>query len=405
MPNQVASPCPAVVAAVREPSANAPSGSTPSDGNFAKVLQGQTVKNSAADSAAVQTPAAANSNADPATNASAAALPADVVAALLALLPPHAKPAIGDATLVGEAANTTKLSSDQTSASKGQVSAVDTAWLAPGQTVLVVAPATVKNALPTQGGEKSPATSAAISQWPGASPANLAAADLKLAANALAGDAKSNSPLTDKSGKTTTTDNFQAALAMASGRDAANTTAATTTAQAAAVLASNNAATIAAHAVGTPTNPHTQPVLTVATPFGSASWNADIGDKLTWMINRQEQRAELVLNPPQLGRIEVSLSLNGDQANAVFVSSNPAVRDALENAMPQLRELMAGAGINLGQTQVGAESAGQSAQQRESGDNSWRSADGDGLQNPQPIAGSVSSHWPGQGRGMVDVFA
>lgn len=32
-----------------------------------------------------------------------------------------------------------------------------------------------------------------------------------------------------------------------------------------------------------------------------------IGDKLVWMVGRQEQRAELVLNPPQLGRVEISL--------------------------------------------------------------------------------------------------
>ena len=97
--------------------------------------------------------------------------------------------------------------------------------------------------------------------------------------------------------------------------------------------------------------------------------------------------------------------MNGDQANAQFVSANPAVRDALEAAMPRLREMLADAGVNLGQTQVGSESANnaanQSANRQENRDNQSR-ASGD-------VAGlgqiSAAAPWLRQGNGMVDVFA
>jgi len=117
-----------------------------------------------------------------------------------------------------------------------------------------------------------------------------------------------------------------------------------------------------------------------------------------------------VETPPQLGRIEVSLSMNGDQATAVFVSANPSVREALENAVPRLREIMQDAGISLGQTQVGAESSQQSANKRENGDNPahGRGNTGDAgiaLTNGLIGGGSSPAHWVRYGNGLVDTFA
>lgn len=144
----------------------------------------------------------------------------------------------------------------------------------------------------------------------------------------------------------------------------------------------------------------------VATPMGAPGWGGEIGDKVVWMVGRQETRADLVLNPPQLGRIEVSLSMNGDQANATFISANASVREALENAMPRLREVLQNAGIALGQSQVGAESFQQSAEQRQTGDNQGRghgrAADASqGLAlGHDAAAGQVK-----RGNGLVDTFA
>ena len=147
----------------------------------------------------------------------------------------------------------------------------------------------------------------------------------------------------------------------------------------------------------------------VASPVGTRGWNNEIGEKLTWMVNRQESRCELVLNPPQLGRIEVSISMNGDQANATFVSANSAVREALENAVPRLREILQDAGIALGQTQVGAESFQQAAGNTENGDNSSRSKSAE--QADDTVLGSLlgGNNGPAQllrrGNGLVDLFA
>ncbi|OIQ93322.1 flagellar hook-length control protein [mine drainage metagenome] len=149
--------------------------------------------------------------------------------------------------------------------------------------------------------------------------------------------------------------------------------------------------------------------LTIQAPFGSSGWESNVGDKLVWMTGHQEQRAELVLNPPHLGRVEVSLSLHGDQASAQFVSHNPLVRDALEAAIPRLREMLADAGVSLGQAQVGSGAAGnaggQSPNHQGNGDNSSRSQAvlGQGGSALRQI--NASSPWLKQGNSLVDVFA
>lgn len=147
--------------------------------------------------------------------------------------------------------------------------------------------------------------------------------------------------------------------------------------------------------------------LQVAHPIGASGWSEEVGNHVTWMSNRMESRAELVLTPPQMGRVEVSLSVSGDQASASFVSANPAVREALEAAMPRLREILADAGIQLGQAQVGAENPRQTAQQEKNGDNFLSSHGNESdAANQSGNLGTAQTTVPLKpGRGLVDVFA
>ena len=143
----------------------------------------------------------------------------------------------------------------------------------------------------------------------------------------------------------------------------------------------------------------------VDTPVGSHSWAADVGNQLVWMAGNQSSRAELVLTPPQMGKVEISLTISGDHATASFVSANPEVRAALEEAMPRLREVLADAGVTLGQTQVGSESPKQWANEGQSGDNSFTRSTA--AISGTALGGSAggSAVWAVGGRGLVDVFA
>lgn len=151
------------------------------------------------------------------------------------------------------------------------------------------------------------------------------------------------------------------------------------------------------------------PTPQVATPVGQAGWANEVGEKLTWMVGNLNSKADFVLTPPQMGRIEVSLTVSGDQASATFIAANPAVREALENAVPRLREMLNDAGINLGQAHVGAEAFRQQAQQGEGGDNRNRGdqaqADGGDAGIGAMAASSGGSRWLRAGNGLVDTFA
>lgn len=147
----------------------------------------------------------------------------------------------------------------------------------------------------------------------------------------------------------------------------------------------------------------------VATPVRDPAWSAEFGQKIVWMATQDKQSAQLTLNPPQMGPIEISLSVRNDQATAVFVSGNAEVREAIEAAMPRLREMLAGVGVELGQTNVSAESFRQAQENaggrqgtggRGSGDGD--TADGLALQQP---GGSASSGAIRSGNGLVDTFA
>ena len=103
-----------------------------------------------------------------------------------------------------------------------------------------------------------------------------------------------------------------------------------------------------------------QAALAVEPKVGVPGWDGALGQRVVWMATRQQQVAEMHLNPPNLGPLEVRLTISNDQASAQFVSHHPAVREAIEAALPRLREMLADSGITLGNVQVGSESFAQS---------------------------------------------
>ncbi|MFA6970882.1 MAG: flagellar hook-length control protein FliK [Gallionella sp.] len=91
---------------------------------------------------------------------------------------------------------------------------------------------------------------------------------------------------------------------------------------------------------------------TIAAPLGSSAWPDEFSQKISWVSTQQNQVAELHLNPPDLGPMSVVLSVSDNQATALFTSPHSAVREAIENAMPKLRESLAENGIMLGNATV-----------------------------------------------------
>jgi flagellar hook-length control protein FliK len=147
------------------------------------------------------------------------------------------------------------------------------------------------------------------------------------------------------------------------------------------------------------------PQFSVPTPVGNSAWAEDVGNRIVWMAGKDLGKAELILTPPHLGRVEISLSLNGDQASASFVAATPAAREALEQALPKLRDLMSQAGIDLSQANVSANNSGQQGaqEQRWSGRRAGGSGQAGGSDSGDVAA--VPASRIRSGNGLVDTFA
>lgn len=135
-------------------------------------------------------------------------------------------------------------------------------------------------------------------------------------------------------------------------------------------------------------------------------WSQQLSDRVLWLARGDVQNAQINITPAHLGPIQISLSLNGEQMTAHFVSANQEVRQALEDALPRLREMLAGAGINLGQANVGSQQQQAQAEQfTAKGENSRQSSDGAILPADQHGMDTTPPHPIQRGQGLVDLFA
>ncbi|OLF72804.1 LafE [Pseudoalteromonas haloplanktis] len=63
-----------------------------------------------------------------------------------------------------------------------------------------------------------------------------------------------------------------------------------------------------------------------------------LGDKVKLQIGQQLQRAQIRLDPPNLGSIEISINIEGDKTSVSLTTSNAQVRDAIAQTLEQLRQ-------------------------------------------------------------------
>ncbi len=133
----------------------------------------------------------------------------------------------------------------------------------------------------------------------------------------------------------------------------------------------------------------TKPLMqaSINTPFSQqAGWGEEVGSRVKWMVNSQVQSAELKMNPAHLGPVEVKISVQNDQTTIHFTAQNGAVREALDSAMPRLREMLGDNGVNLADVDVSDQSFAQqqqaSEEEREAMDGHGNLGDGrdDGLE-------------------------
>jgi flagellar hook-length control protein FliK len=143
-------------------------------------------------------------------------------------------------------------------------------------------------------------------------------------------------------------------------------------------------------------------------PMQQGGWSEAVVDRVMVMSSQNLKSAEIQLDPAELGRLEVRISVNQDQSQVTFASPHAAVREALDAQMHRLRELFAQQGMNLLDVNVSDQSLSRGWQGQE-GDGKGRSGSSDDLAGGDeelrlgnvelPTATAVSA------RGLVDYYA
>lgn len=110
---------------------------------------------------------------------------------------------------------------------------------------------------------------------------------------------------------------------------------------------------------------HGTPVVSaqISVPLHQAGWDQAFAQRVVWLVKQDVQGAELHINPPQLGPMEMRVVLNNDQASVAFTAQHAAVREALEAAMPRLREMLSASGLNLADVNISQHSFAQQRQE------------------------------------------
>jgi hypothetical protein len=149
------------------------------------------------------------------------------------------------------------------------------------------------------------------------------------------------------------------------------------------------------------TNP-VQMQMPAGTPPTAKNWGRAVADKVIIAASQNLRVANIQLDPPELGALQVRLQVVGpdQQMSVSFTSPHAAVRDVLEQQLPRLREMLEEQGINLGESSVN-DQKNQSNKESEAG-NASGSANYVGHSDSEPAANSLNT----QGTlALVDFYA
>ena len=116
----------------------------------------------------------------------------------------------------------------------------------------------------------------------------------------------------------------------------------------------------------------------ISYPLNHQKWNEALGKRMIFMANQSIQLAQISLNPEKLGPIQLRLQLDRDQMMTVSMSANHATtREALEAAIPRLKEMLTEAGVIFDQIDVQEESVFDQPKERNTGSASTHQAGDD----------------------------
>ncbi|MGH1485039.1 MAG: flagellar hook-length control protein FliK [Cellvibrionaceae bacterium] len=148
------------------------------------------------------------------------------------------------------------------------------------------------------------------------------------------------------------------------------------------------------------TSPIDKSQLSVTIPFQQAQWSEAVAERVMWMSAKGIQEAEIQLDPPELGPLQVKVSVTNEQTQVSFVVQNASVRDALDQSAMRLREMFEAEGLNLTDVDV----SDQSQQQAEDESSNPESNSVFGVSSEEEVDGALPLNSSIEGYSLVNTY-
>ncbi len=139
-----------------------------------------------------------------------------------------------------------------------------------------------------------------------------------------------------------------------------------------------------------------------AVNFHTPEGKQQINEKIRWMVNARQSMAEIRLDPPELGSMQVRVNVSGDAASVSFVVQSQVARDAIADAMPKLREMLSEQGIDLGEAFVQQQDRQNQHDAQEQG---FASGQHEGFDFDDEESTVIEQHVTRDMKGGVDAYA
>ncbi|WP_019894241.1 flagellar hook-length control protein FliK [Hydrogenovibrio halophilus] len=148
---------------------------------------------------------------------------------------------------------------------------------------------------------------------------------------------------------------------------------------------------------------------TLSQPSRSPNWSQALGHRVLYMANHKLQEAKITLNPEKLGSIQVKLNVDKDQAVHVsMLTQQGTTREAIEQAMPKLKEMLENAGMKFGSMDVSEERqsfAGDQAQEKGEGQRAQGQTGQSGEDHGEEATASSRESVLATSNNLVDYYA
>ena len=97
----------------------------------------------------------------------------------------------------------------------------------------------------------------------------------------------------------------------------------------------------------------------MSSAVGDPGWDGEFVGRINMLVKGGVQEARIQLSPPDMGRLDIKISTEGDATKVVFAVENIAAKDAIEQAMPRLKDLLEQGGLQLSHSEVADHSQSQ----------------------------------------------